>query len=51
METENVSRDRSVGIETGYGLDYSLLYSVQTGSGAYPVGPRGSFPEVKAAVS
>jgi hypothetical protein len=46
------SRDSSVGIATGYGLDgpgfdFSLLHSVQTGSGAhpasYPIGTGGSF--------
>jgi hypothetical protein len=57
------SRDSSVGIETGYGLDdwglipnrarnLSLLYSVQTGSWAhsasYPMGTGGSFPADKA---
>jgi hypothetical protein len=56
------SRDSSVGIATGYGLDgqglipgrdVSLLHSVQTGSGAhpasYPMGTGGSFPGDKAA--
>jgi hypothetical protein len=53
------SRDSSVGIATGYGLDesrygqeFSLLHVVQTGSGAhpnYPMGTGGSFPEGKAA--
>jgi hypothetical protein len=59
-----VSRDSSDGIATGYGLDgtgsisrqeqdFSLLHSVQNGSGAqpasYPVDSGGSFPGVKAA--
>jgi hypothetical protein len=59
------SRDSSVGIAVGYGLDdrdssfrfpagtgnFSLHHSVQNGSGAhqtsYPMGTRGSFPDVK----
>jgi hypothetical protein len=59
------SRNRSVGIATGYGLDglgsipgsvnFYLHHSVQTGSGAHPasylVGTRGSFPRSKAAGS
>jgi hypothetical protein len=61
----NKSRDSSVGIVTGYGLDdrgfrftagagnSSLHHRVQTGSGAhpasYPMGTRGSFPMGKAA--
>jgi hypothetical protein len=53
--------DNSVGVATGYGLDrlssipsttrFSLLHSVQTGTGAhpasYPTGTRSSFPGVK----
>jgi hypothetical protein len=56
------SWDSSVGIATRYGLggpgsipavqDFSLLHSVQTGSGAhpasYPMGTGGSFPGGKA---
>jgi hypothetical protein len=56
------SRDSSVGIATGYGLnarvrfpavkDFSLLHSIQTDSGAhpasYPMGTGGSFPGGKA---
>jgi hypothetical protein len=57
------SRDSSVGIALGYGLDdrgsrvrfpagnFSLHHLVQTSSGAhissYPMGNRGTFPEVK----
>jgi hypothetical protein len=57
------SRDSSVGIALGYGLDdrgsrvrfpggdFSLHHRVQNGSGAhpasYPMGTRGSFPGVK----
>jgi hypothetical protein len=58
-----MSRDSSVGIATGYGLDapgsipdsarFSLPHSVQTGSGihpaSYPMGTGGSFPGGKAA--
>jgi hypothetical protein len=58
------SRDRSVGIATGYALNgwdsipgkdktFSLLHSVQTGSGAHPapspVGTGSSFPGGKMA--
>jgi hypothetical protein len=61
------NRDRAVGIATGYGLNdrgfevsvpvgsrfFSLLLSVQTGSGAhpasYPMGTGGPFPAGKAA--
>jgi hypothetical protein len=52
------SRDSSVGITAGYGLDpvearFSLLHGFQTGSGAHPASyPRGtgaSFPGVKVA--
>jgi hypothetical protein len=57
------NRISSVGIATSYGLDgrssipgkgdFSLLNSVQTGSGAhptsYPVGTGGSFPRDKGA--
>jgi hypothetical protein len=53
------SRDSSVSIATGYGLDgrlpvlgsASFLHSVQTDSGmlpaSYPLGTGGDFPEVK----
>jgi hypothetical protein len=62
-----VTWDSSVGIATGYGLEdrmigvrfpagaanFSLLYGVQTGSGAhpasYPMGSGGSYPGGKAA--
>jgi hypothetical protein len=48
------SRDSSVGIGTGYGLDdRGVGVRVQTGSGthpaSYPIGTGGSFPEGKAA--
>jgi hypothetical protein len=51
------SRDSSLGIATGYGLDnwgveFSLLHNVQTGSGAhsaYPMGTGVSFRGSKAA--
>jgi hypothetical protein len=57
------SRDTSVDITTGYGLDdrmigvrllaeagnFSLRHHVQTGFGAHPMGIGGFFPEGKAA--
>jgi hypothetical protein len=50
------SRDSSVGIATGYGLDdqvVGFLHVVQTGSGvhpgSYPMGTGSSFPGAKAA--
>jgi hypothetical protein len=58
--TDRESRDSSVGIATGYGLEFesrqgqefSLLHVVQTGSGAHtafsPMGIGGSFPWGKA---
>jgi hypothetical protein len=60
-ELSSQSRDSSVGIATGYGLDgpgstpsrsdFSLLHSIQAGSLAhpapYPMGNRGSPPGVK----
>jgi hypothetical protein len=60
----NLSRDSSVGTETGYGLegrfrfpvgarDFSLLHCIQTGSWAhlasYSMGTRGAFNGGKAA--
>jgi hypothetical protein len=60
------SRNSSVGVATGYGLDgwvwfpvrtrnLSLLHSVQTGSGTHPTSPpmsiEGCFPEGKASGS
>jgi hypothetical protein len=57
----NKSRDSSVGIALGYGLDdrgsipgnFSLNHRVQNGSGAHPasyqMGTRGSYPGGKAA--
>jgi hypothetical protein len=56
-----MSRDSSVGIAKGYGLDgrgsipgdFSLLHGVHTGSGAHPayytMGTGGDFPGGKAA--
>jgi hypothetical protein len=62
-----IRQDSSIGIATGYGLEsrgievrfsagagyFSLLQSVQTGSGAhpaaYPMGTRGLLPRRKAA--
>jgi hypothetical protein len=59
-----MSRDWSVGMVTGYGLDsrglilsrgkdFSLLHNIQTGSGAhkvsYPMSTGGSLPRGKAA--
>jgi hypothetical protein len=59
----SLSRDSSVGVATGYGLDgwgsipgtgrdFPLLHSVQTGSGAHPASYTfknvGSFPGGKA---
>jgi hypothetical protein len=51
------SRVSAVSIETGYGPDdrevgvrqFSLLHSVQTGSGSYPMGTEVSFSGGKAA--
>jgi hypothetical protein len=63
-EDINIQRDNSVGIATGYrpdtgvrfpagARDFSLLYSVQMGSGArvasYWMGTGGYFPGVRAA--
>jgi hypothetical protein len=46
-------RPRGLEVEFRYGKDFSLLHSVQTGSGAhpasYPMGNEGSFPWSKAA--
>jgi hypothetical protein len=65
LQTEGWSRDSSVGMAMGYGLDsrvrfqagardFSLFHSVQTGSGAqpasYPMDTGGDFPGGKATI-